>query len=102
MIKEDFVNEERYSKLYCRSKFNQNSWGKNKIIQKLKLNNISQRNIETGLKEIDDTKYEALLEKIIERKKETTKDKNQWSKKNKIVQHALQKGFEFELIKEYL
>lgn len=102
LIKEDFLNEERYSKLYCRSKFNQKGWGKNKIIQKLKLNNISERNIQTGLKEIKSSDYYARLEKIIKKKKESLTDKNQWTRKNKIIQHALQKGFEFELIKEFL
>ena len=102
LIKEDFVNEERYTKLYCRSKFNQNGWGKNKIIQKLKLNNISERNINTGLKEIKDSDYYNLLEKVIEKKSESLNEKNHWTKKSKIIQHAMQKGFEFELIKEFL
>ena len=102
LIKEGFVNEERYAKLYCRSKFNQNSWGKNKIIQKLKFNNVSERNIRTGINEIDDSDYLNVLERIIQKKEASLSDKNPWTRKNKIVQHALQKGFEFELIKEFL
>lgn len=102
LIKEDFLNEERYSKLYCRSKFNQNGWGKNKITQKLKLNNISERNISTGLKEINSEAYYQHLEKVIKKKRDSIIEKNHWTKKNKIIQHAMQKGFEFELIKEFI
>lgn len=28
LISQNYVNEERYAKLYCKSKFNQNQWGR--------------------------------------------------------------------------
>ena len=49
LINQGFLNEERYTKIYCSSKFNQNKWGKNKIIQNLKQKGISERNIRTGI-----------------------------------------------------
>lgn len=102
LIKDDFLNEERFAKLYCRSKFNQNKWGKTKIHQHLKQKQISERNINTGLKEIKMEEYHKVLDKLISKKKETLNEQNHWTKKQKIMQYAMQKGFEHEIIKDYL
>lgn len=102
LINDDFLNEERYSKIYCRSKFNQNKWGKNKIIQHLKLNNISERNIVAGLNEIKEDEYLSVLAELIEKKKKTLKDKNHWTRKQKIVNYVIQKGYEYEKVKQFL
>ena len=54
LIKDDFLNEERYAKTYARSKFNYNKWGRNKIRLNLKQKEISDRNIVIALKEIEE------------------------------------------------
>lgn len=102
LIKEDFLNEERFSKTYCRSKFKHNKWGKNKIIQNLKQKKVSERNIKTGLLEINNSEYYNLAESLIEKKKNSINDKNHWVRKQKITNYMVQKGFEFELIKEFI
>ena len=57
LVKENFINEARYAKTYCRGKFRINKWGKQKIINSLKIKNISSKNINNGLKEIHEESY---------------------------------------------
>ena len=102
LIQDDFVNEERFAKAYCRGKFNQNKWGRTKIIQGLKQKKVSERCIRTGLKEIDIDKYQEVLVLILEKKRALIKDKNQWVIKKKLLNYAIQKGYEYEIIQNLI
>ena len=59
LISQNYVNEERYAKLYSKSKFNQNQWGRVKIRHHLNQMGVSERNIQKGLEEISEEEYEA-------------------------------------------
>ena len=45
LIDNDFLNEKRFSECYVRGKFNNNNWGRIKIIRELKSRKISIDNI---------------------------------------------------------
>lgn len=102
LIQEDFVNEERFAKAYCKGKFNQNKWGKTKIIQGLKQKKVSERCIRTGLLEIDIDTYQEVLLLLLEKKRASIKDKNQWAIKKKLLNYAIQKGYEYEIIQNLI
>ena len=57
LIDKNFLNETRFSENYVRGKFNNNDWGKIKIIQELKSRKISTWNINNALSEICDEDY---------------------------------------------
>ena len=98
LIKENFINEARYAKTYCRGKFRINKWGKQKIINSLKIKNISSKNINNGLKEINEESYISLINDLICRKNEKLNKLDMKLKKEKIAKFLLQKGFESPLI----
>ncbi len=98
LIKENFINEARYAKTYCRGKFRINKWGKQKIINSLKIKNISSKNINNGLKEIHEESYISLINDLICRKNEKLNKLDMKLKKEKIAKFLLQKGFESPLI----
>ena len=98
LVKENFINEARYAKTYCRGKFRINKWGKQKIINSLKIKNISSKNINIGLKEIHEESYISLINDLICRKNEKLNKLDMKLKKEKIAKFLLQKGFESPLI----
>ena len=98
LIKENFINEARYAKTYCRGKFRINKWGKQKIINSLKIKNISKKNINNGLNEINEESYISLINDLICRKNEKLNKLDMKLKKEKIAKFLLQKGFESPLI----
>lgn len=103
LIFDDFLNEERFARSYCRGKFQIKEWGKNKIIQALKLKKVSEYCIKKGLTEIDEATYIQTFEKLFKRKeKDLIYEKNIWIKKNKIKAFLNQRGFEPFLIYEAL
>jgi regulatory protein len=102
LISENFINEERFAKAYAGGKFRMKKWGRIKIIQGLKKHRISDYCIKKGLSEIDENEYLNLLEVLLLKKKELTKDTNPHIRNKKIVSYLLQKGFESHLIWDQL
>ena len=98
LIKENYLNESRFSKSFVRGKFNIKNWGRVRIINELKLRNISIYNINLGLKEIDDQDYINKLEDIFNKKLSSLSNLNSNLKKKKIISYLLYKGWESNLI----
>lgn len=102
LIQNNFINEERFVRSFCRGKFYQKKWGKQKIIQHLKLKNIPPKLIETGLQEIDNQDYEDTFSILAEKKWSQIMESNLWKKKQRLVQYFYQKGYENHLIYSFI
>ena len=98
LLAHDFLNEERFSKSYARGKFNIKKWGKQRIIRELKFRNISEYNIKTALKEIDESNYLETIHLITEKRNKIITEENSLKRKKKLIDFLKQKGYEFELI----
>ena len=89
LIKENYLNESRFSKSFVRGKFNIKNWGKVRIINELKFRNISPYNITLGLNEIDDQDYMKKLEDIFNKKLSSLSNLSSPLKKKKIISYLL-------------
>jgi len=101
LIIENYLNEERFAIHFAGGKFRMKKWGKNKIKQALKLRRVSDYCIDKALKNIDESEYRKVFQKIAEQKVKTLKsEKNIFIKKRKLQDFLLQRGFENDLIRE--
>lgn len=100
LMKDNFLNEERFSKSYARGKFRIKSWGKQRIVRELKLRDISAYNIKTALKEIDEAAYLETIYKITENRNAVISEPNIYKRKKKLIDFLMRKGFESNLIFE--
>lgn len=98
LMKDGFLNEERFSKSFARGKFRMKSWGKQRIIRELKFRDISAYNIKTALKEIEEEEYIKTIYRITENRNNVTSETNTYKRKKKLVDFLMRKGFENELI----
>lgn len=98
LIGEGFLSEERFAKAYAGGKFRIKHWGKNKIAQQLQVKGVSEKNIATGLKEIDEKDYHNTIKKLIHKKLASVKELNDFQKKGKLAQFLMIKGYEAELV----
>ena len=98
LLIENYVNEERFSRSYCRGKFKTNNWGRRKIRNELKQKNISNICINKGMEEIKENDYLRVLDKLFTEKRDKTTDKNHFVRKTKITNFLIQRGFESFLI----
>ncbi|ELR69972.1 regulatory protein RecX [Fulvivirga imtechensis AK7] len=98
LITEGFVNEERFAISYAGGKFRLKKWGRLKIIQGLKALKISDYCINKGLQEINEDDYLDTLNTLLEKKRQSIKEQDNFIIKKKLANYALQKGYETDLI----
>ena len=98
LMKDNFLNEERFSKSFARGKFRIKSWGKQRIVRELKFRDISAYNIKTALKEIEEEEYVKTIYSITENRNNVISEPNIYKRKKKLVDFLMRKGFENELI----
>jgi regulatory protein len=94
----DFLNENRYAEVFVRSKVRQNNWGRYKITYALKAANVNADSIKHGFSQLDEQLYLDALQNVLQKAQRLIHEENQSLKQKKIIQHAVSKGFEMELI----
>lgn len=102
LIKENFLNENRFAEAFVKDKFNYNKWGKVKIAAHLKMKKIPSGIIRSALDCIDDEIYRKTLSDLIVSHRRSIKAKNQYDLKGKLLRFGLSKGFESSLLYELL
>ncbi len=103
LIEEDYLNEERFAKLFAGGRFRMKQWGRIKIRLALQQKKVSEYCIKKGLLEIPDNEYLHTLRRLFDLKWTALKgEKNLLTKKRKTLDALLQKGFERDLIMELL
>lgn len=102
LIKENYLNEERFTRSYIRGKFYIKHWGRNKIRMNLKQKGINEKLISSSMDEIHEEDYDKTVMKLFENYFATQKGLNDYQKKTKTIRHLLSKGFEYEVISELI
>ena len=102
LMKENYLNEERFTRSYIRGKFYMKSWGRNKIRQHLKQKGITDKLIQKCMDEIDDDDYATTLKKIATNYAAQQKGLQNYQKKIKTTRYLLSRGFEYDEIREVL
>jgi regulatory protein len=102
LIREDYLNEERFARGFAGGKFRINHWGKTKIIYELERRQVPDLIIQIGLEEIEDEEYEETLKEILQRKSREISEKDVYKKKQKLIAFAAQRGYDYGLIRQVL
>ena len=102
LIKENFINEERFVLAFVKDKFNYNKWGKVKIAAHLRVKNIPGNIIKKALDVLDSDLYVKTLRELISGHRRFVKAKNQYDLKAKLLKYGLSKGFESSLLYDLL
>lgn len=100
LSQEKLIDEERYAQSYVRGKYGLKKWGRRKITQGLKSKGISDYCIKQGMKEIDPEVYEENLLHLLGKKNATEKEKNPFTRRQKLSYFLMSKGYENDLVQE--
>ncbi len=99
LIKNDFVNENRYAAAFVHDKFLFNSWGRIKIAAGLSKKQIPESIIQQAINNgINEKKYQNILRNLLEKKKKSLENKDITVIKQKIRNFAISKGFEPDFV----
>ena len=91
LIKANYLNETRFTQSFVRGKFRIKKWGKNRILQELKVRDISSFNIKLGMKEISDDNYQKTFYDLFEKRRREVKQltKTEQKKKFSLICHIV-------------
>jgi len=99
---ENYLNEERFARVFAGGKFRIKKWGRNKIMAELRARKIPDLIIQIGLDEIDEHEYIKVLKETIEKKRSTLGETNSVGNKRKLFNFVLNRGFEKHLVLKYI
>jgi len=97
LIKDKFIDENRYTSFYVRDKYKLNKWGRIKIEFSLKQKQIEQRIITNVLEEINDEEYKEIFRTELKKKLKSLKNEEKHKLKEKLLRFAQSRGYEPEL-----
>lgn len=99
LIRESYLNEERFALAFSRGHFRQKQWGRRKIAHGLKQKNIGALLIKKALAEISAEEYQDTMLKLITHKFSSLPSSLASSQRQqRVYQYMLQKGYESTLI----
>ncbi len=96
LVKERYIDEERYARFFINDKIRYNRWGKRKIEQALYFKQIPQSVYASILNEYEDDSYEEILLPLLKTKAKSVKGNSDYEIKMKLIRFAMQRGFTYE------
>lgn len=98
LIRENYLNEERFAKSFARGKFRNKKWGKSRIVNELKIRSISKFNIQSALKEIPEDDYLKTLDALAKKRLREIKEVHPQKRKKKLADYLFYRGWESHLV----
>ena len=98
LIKERYIDNERYARAFVKDKIRYNKWGRRKVMQALWMKRIDDDILHQVLDEIDEKEYIDVLIPLLKQKRKTIKAKSDYELNQKLVRFALGRGFDFSII----
>lgn len=102
LMRENYLNEERFTRSYIRGKFYMKSWGRKKIKNHLKFKGVPDKLINNCFDEIEEEDYHKTLTKLYGDYYSKLKGLQEYQKNSKAITYLLTKGFEYEEIKQVI
>ena len=100
LVRERYVDDERYARAFVRDKIRYNKWGRRKVEQGLWAKHIDDDIRERVLDEVDDDEYLSVLRPLLQQKRRTLKAANDYELNQRLVKFALSRGFTFDVIRQ--
>lgn len=102
LVKERYVDDERYARAFVRDKVRYNKWGRRKVEQALWTKHITDDIRQRVLDEVDDEEYLAVLRPLLKQKRRSIKANSDYETNGKLMKFALSRGFTMDIIRQCL
>ena len=100
LVKERYVDDERYARAFVKDKVRYNKWGRRKVEQALWQKHIDDNIRQRVLDEVDDDEYLSVLRPLLQQKRKATKAQSEYELNQKLIRFALSRGFTFDIIRQ--
>ena len=100
LVKERYIDDERYARAFVKDKIRYNKWGRRKMQQALWLKHIDTDIQQRVLDEIDEKEYLDVLRPLLKQKRKSIRATSDYELNQKLVRFALGRGFGFDIIRQ--
>lgn len=100
LVKERYVDDERYARAFVKDKIRYNKWGRRKVDQALWQKHIDEDIRKRVLDEVDDDEYLSVLRPLLKQKRKSTKANSDYELNQKLMRFAMGRGFTFDIIRQ--
>lgn len=100
LVKERYIDNERYARAFVKDKIRYNKWGRRKVQQALWMKRISDDIQQKVFDEIEDKEYLNVLIPLLKQKRKSTRANSDYELNQKLVRFALSRGFDFGIIRQ--
>jgi regulatory protein len=100
LIKERYVDDERFARAFIYDKIRYNKWGRRKVEQALWMKRIDDSISKPLLDEVDDEEYLSILRPLLKQKRKSTKADSEYELTMKLIKFAISRGFTMDIIKQ--
>lgn len=100
LVKERYVDDERYARAFVKDKVRYNKWGRRKVEQALWQKHIDDDIRQRILDEIDDEEYLSILRPLLQQKRKSTKAQSDYELNQKLIRFALSRGYTYDIIRQ--
>ena len=100
LVKERYIDDERYARAFVKDKIRYNKWGRRKVQQALWQKRIDDDIQRCVLDEIDEKEYLDVLRPLLKQKRKTIKAQSDYELNQKLMRFALSRGFTFDIIRQ--
>ncbi len=102
LVKERFVDDERYARAFVLDKVVYNKWGRRKVEQALRQKHIAEDIRQLVLEEVEDDTYLDILVPLLKQKRKSIKAASDYERNQKLIRFALGRGFTYDMIEKAL
>lgn len=100
LVREKFVDDERYCRLFVKDKIRYNKWGRRKVEQALMQKRISRDIYQPVLEEVDDEEYLTILKPLLQNKRRQLKAMSEYEANGRLIRFAISRGFTMDIIRQ--
>lgn len=100
LIRDRFISNERYARMFASEKARFNKWGPKKIEMALKAKGVEKEIVELALNEVQELFTGVTLAQLLKSKMKSIKAKNDYDLKSKLLRFGISRGFSYEQVHE--
>ena len=100
LVRERYVDDERYARAFVKDKIRYNKWGRRKIEQALWQKHIDNNIQQQVLDDVNPEEYVQMLRPLLQQKRKSTKAESPYELKQKLIRFAMGRGFGFDIIRQ--
>lgn len=103
LVKENYIDEQRYAHAYVREKIRCFRWGRVRILQELHKRGIAEDIIRETIEEVfANEDITGTLRQLITRKRSTIRGNSEYEINGKLIRFALSRGYDMETIRKVI